>query len=190
MLVGKVLRSSALAARPMTVAAASRAASGSATRGAAFALARAAPAAVARPWTGFPAAQCRQMATVGSEGSDSDFAKKTKEPAAPSGERDVQAEIKEMVTTRPVVLFMKGTPDHPQCGFSNRTVQILDHHKTAYGAFNVLEDAVVREGIKKYSAWPTIPQLYIKGEFVGGCDIIMEMHESGELLKLIEAAKA
>jgi len=102
----------------------------------------------------------------------------------------VQEEIKHMVTTRKVVLFMKGTPDFPMCGFSNRAVQILDHHKTAYGAFNVLEDTDVREGVKAFSEWPTIPQLYVNGEFVGGCDIVMEMHESGDLKTLLSEAGA
>ena len=81
---------------------------------------------------------------MGGEGSDADFAPKTKAPE-PSANRNVQDEIKHMVTTRKVVLFMKGTPDFPMCGFSNRAVQILDHHKTKYGAFNVLEDQDVRE---------------------------------------------
>ena len=100
MLAGKILRTSALAARPMTVAAASRAASGVASRSGAFALARAAPAAVARSWTGFPA-QSRQMATVGSEGTDSDFTRKVKEPVAEAGDRNIQAEIKEVIPRPP-----------------------------------------------------------------------------------------
>ena len=86
----------------------------------------------------------RAFSKVGGEGSDADFAPKTKAPE-PSANRNVQDEIKHMVTTRKVVLFMKGTPDFPMCGFSNRAVQILDHHKTKYGAFNVLEDQDVRE---------------------------------------------
>jgi len=93
----------------------------------------------------------RWLSVVGGDGSDSDFAPKKKEAPAPSGDRAVQDEIKDMVTQRKVVLFMKGTPDFPMCGFSNRAVQILDHHKTTYGAFNVLEDPEVREGIKQYS---------------------------------------
>ena len=86
----------------------------------------------------------RAFSKVGGEGSDADFAPQTKAPE-PSANRNVQEEIKHMVTTRKVVLFMKGTPDFPMCGFSNRAVQILDHHKTKYGAFNVLEDQDVRE---------------------------------------------
>lgn len=101
---------------------------------------------------------------------------------------DVQAWIKETVTTHPVVLFMKGTAQFPQCGFSGRAVQILN----ACGVenivtVNVLEDPVVRQGIKEFSNWPTIPQLYVKGEFIGGSDIMTEMYESGELQNLLKA---
>ncbi|MFZ6675292.1 MULTISPECIES: Grx4 family monothiol glutaredoxin [unclassified Undibacterium] len=101
---------------------------------------------------------------------------------------DVQAWIKDTVTQNPVVLFMKGTAQFPQCGFSGRAIQLLK----ASGAenlvtINVLEDAAVRQGIKDFSNWPTIPQLYIKGEFVGGSDIMNEMFESGELQALIKA---
>ena len=101
---------------------------------------------------------------------------------------DVQTWIKETVTSNPVVLFMKGTAQFPQCGFSGRAVQILN----ACGienivTVNVLEDAEVRQGIKEYSNWPTIPQLYVKGEFVGGSDIMTEMYESGELQNLLKA---
>ena len=97
---------------------------------------------------------------------------------------DVQTAIDEAVKTNEVVLFMKGTPTFPQCGFSSVVVQILDVIGADYVATNVLEDQDVREGIKAYSDWPTIPQLYVKGEFVGGCDIIREMYESGELRDL------
>ncbi|NBC19675.1 MAG: Grx4 family monothiol glutaredoxin [Alphaproteobacteria bacterium] len=93
----------------------------------------------------------------------------------------VQAAIDEAVRNNDVVLFMKGTPTFPQCGFSSVVVQILDVIGADYVATNVLDDQDVREGIKVYSDWPTIPQLYVKGEFVGGCDIIREMYESGEL---------
>ena len=89
--------------------------------------------------------------------------------------------IKAAVTTNDVVLFMKGTPTFPQCGFSSTVVQILDVIGVDYVSTNVLEDMAVREGIKAFSDWPTIPQLYVKGEFVGGCDIIREMYETGEL---------
>jgi monothiol glutaredoxin len=84
-----------------------------------------------------------------------------------------------------VVLFMKGTPQFPMCGFSGQVVQILDNLGVAYKGLNVLEDDQLRQGIKTYSNWPTIPQLYVKGEFVGGCDIIREMFESGELQSLL-----
>ena len=101
---------------------------------------------------------------------------------------DVQAWIKETVTAHPVVLFMKGTAQFPQCGFSGRAIQLLK----ASGAdnvvtVNVLEDPAIRQGIKEYSNWPTIPQLYVKGEFVGGSDIMGEMYESGELQALLKA---
>ena len=97
----------------------------------------------------------------------------------------VHAAISEAVNANDVVLFMKGSPTFPQCGFSSVVVQILDVIGADYVATNVLEDQDVREGIKAYSDWPTIPQLYVKGEFVGGCDIIREMYESGELKQLM-----
>ncbi len=89
------------------------------------------------------------------------------------------------VTDNPVVLFMKGTPVFPQCGFSARVVQILSHMGVPFKGVNVLEDMEIREGIKSFSNWPTIPQLYVKGEFVGGCDIVTEMFQSGELGTLL-----
>jgi monothiol glutaredoxin len=89
--------------------------------------------------------------------------------------------IKQAVESNDVVLFMKGTPTFPQCGFSSVVEQVLDYLGVEYVATNVLENQAVREGIKVYSEWPTIPQLYVKGEFVGGCDIVKEMFESGEL---------
>ena len=85
------------------------------------------------------------------------------------------------VKTNDVVLFMKGTPEFPQCGFSGQVVQILDYVGVDYKGINVLADADLRQGIKDYSSWPTIPQLYVKGEFVGGCDIVTEMFQAGEL---------
>lgn len=85
----------------------------------------------------------------------------------------------------PVVLFMKGTPVFPQCGFSARVVQILSHMGVPFSGVNVLEDMEIREGIKSFTNWPTIPQLYVKGEFVGGSDIMMEMYEAGELQQLM-----
>ena len=89
--------------------------------------------------------------------------------------------IKKAVTDNDVVVFMKGTPTFPQCGFSSVVANVLNHVGVEYAAVNVLDDHDVREGIKVYSDWPTIPQLYVKGEFVGGCDIITEMFEAGEL---------
>ena len=89
--------------------------------------------------------------------------------------------IDNAVKSNDVMLFMKGTPNFPQCGFSGQVVQILDYLGVEYGAMNVLEDDEIRNGIKTYSNWPTIPQLYVKGEFVGGCDIVREMFQAGEL---------
>ena len=90
------------------------------------------------------------------------------------------------IKANPVVLFMKGTPVFPQCGFSARVVQILSHLGVPFKGVNVLEDMEIREGIKAYTNWPTIPQLYVGGEFVGGCDIIMEMFQAGELSTLMK----
>src|SRR6516165_2988830 len=90
------------------------------------------------------------------------------------------------VKSNDVVLFMKGTPQFPQCGFSGQVVQILDHIGVGYKGLNVLESAELRNGIKVYSNWPTIPQLYVKGEFVGGCDIVREMFQAGELQSLLK----
>ena len=99
---------------------------------------------------------------------------------------DVNARIQAEIEGEPVVLFMKGTPVFPQCGFSARVVQILSHLGVPFKGINVLEDMEIREGIKAFSNWPTIPQLYVKGEFVGGCDIAMEMFQSGELQQLMK----
>ena len=96
--------------------------------------------------------------------------------------------IDELVKTNPVVLFMKGTALFPQCGFSSRAVAILDRLGIKYETVDVLQDVEIRQGIKEYSDWPTIPQLYVQGEFVGGSDIMMEMFESGELQQLLEQA--
>lgn len=102
---------------------------------------------------------------------------------------DIQEFIREQVSTHPVVLFMKGTPQFPQCGFSATVIQMLKKAGLArVAAFNVLENEDLRQGIKDYSNWPTIPQLYIKNEFVGGCDIVQELFDSGELKQLLEEA--
>jgi len=94
---------------------------------------------------------------------------------------NIHDQIKNVVDTNDVVLFMKGTPQMPQCGFSGQVVQILDYLGVLYAGVNVLADAELRDGIKTFTNWPTIPQLYVKGEFVGGCDIVREMFQSGEL---------
>jgi monothiol glutaredoxin len=99
---------------------------------------------------------------------------------------DVQARIADEVKSNDVLLFMKGTPGFPQCGFSAVTVQILSHIGVKFKAVNVLDDPEIRDGIKVYSNWPTIPQLYVKGEFVGGSDIIKEMFEQEELVPFLE----
>ena len=100
---------------------------------------------------------------------------------------DVNTRLGEIVKSGDVVLFMKGTPLFPQCGFSSRAIAILDHLGAQYETVDVLQDPEIRQGIKDYSEWPTIPQLYVRGEFVGGSDIMMEMFESGELQQLIAA---
>ena len=97
---------------------------------------------------------------------------------------DIQKEIDDTVKSNDIVLFMKGVPDQPMCGFSARVVQVLNHIGAPYKGVNVLDDDAIRQGIKDYANWPTIPQLYVKGEFVGGCDIITEMFQSGELQSL------
>ena len=99
---------------------------------------------------------------------------------------DTNTRISTLVGDNDVVLFMKGTPLFPQCGFSSRAVAILDHCGVAYESVDVLQDMEIRQGIKSYSDWPTIPQLYVKGEFVGGSDIMMEMFEAGELQQLMD----
>ena len=103
---------------------------------------------------------------------------------------DPIARIDETVKANGVVLFMKGTPLFPQCGFSSRAISILDHLGVDYETVDVLQDQGIRQGIKDYSEWPTIPQLYVSGEFVGGSDIMMEMYESGELATLLKGDTA
>ena len=100
-------------------------------------------------------------------------------------ETDVQQKIGDLVGQNDIVLFMKGSPLFPQCGFSSRAIAILDHLDVKYETVDVLADQDIRQGIKQYSDWPTVPQLYVKGEFVGGSDIMMEMFESGELKQLV-----
>jgi monothiol glutaredoxin len=103
---------------------------------------------------------------------------------------DTNDRIKQQVTGAPVVLYMKGTPQFPQCGFSALAVQVLNACGVKeFASVNVLADAEIRQGIKEYANWPTIPQLYVNGEFVGGSDIVKEMYESGELQKMLEGVK-
>ncbi len=103
---------------------------------------------------------------------------------------NVQDRIKQQVADNAIILFMKGTPQFPQCGFSGRATQILNACGARFASVNVLADAEVREGIKQFSNWPTVPQLYIKGQFIGGSDIMTEMYQNGELQKLIQAAQS
>ena len=99
---------------------------------------------------------------------------------------DTNSRISAVIAENDVVLFMKGTPLFPQCGFSSRAIAILDHCSVQYESVDVLQDMEIRQGIKSFSDWPTIPQLYVKGEFVGGSDIMMEMFEAGELQQLMD----
>ena len=103
---------------------------------------------------------------------------------------DSNARIDAVVKNNRVVLFMKGSPLFPQCGFSSRAVAILNHLNVEFESVDVLQDQEIRQGIKAYSDWPTIPQLYVDGEFVGGSDIMMEMYESGELAEVMQPAQA
>lgn len=96
--------------------------------------------------------------------------------------------IKNQLESHPVVLYMKGTPDFPQCGFSGQTVQILEACQAHYTYFNIFEDPELREALKEYSNWPTYPQLYIKGALVGGCDIVTDLYQKGELAAMLTAA--
>ena len=99
---------------------------------------------------------------------------------------EIKKKIEEYINTNEVCLFMKGTPDAPQCGFSMAVSNVLKHLNINFKGINVLEDENLRQGIKEFSDWPTIPQLYIKNEFVGGCDIVKEMYENGELKKILQ----
>ena len=102
---------------------------------------------------------------------------------------DIKTEIKKLIDTNDVCLFMKGVPDAPQCGFSMTVSNILKHLNVNFKGVNVLDDQNLRQGIKEFSDWPTIPQLYIRGEFIGGCDIVKELFENGEFKKLLEQKK-
>ncbi len=98
---------------------------------------------------------------------------------------NVVERIQEQLASQPVVLYMKGTPDFPQCGFSSRVVQVLQACNADYRAFNIFEDPELREALKEYSNWPTYPQLYINGELIGGCDIVIDLYNKGELANLL-----
>ena len=102
---------------------------------------------------------------------------------------DIKDKISKIIASNDVCLFMKGTPENPQCGFSMTVTNILKHLKVNFESINVLEDDNLRQGIKDFSDWPTIPQLYIKGEFIGGCDIVKDMFEKGDLKKILEEKK-
>lgn len=104
--------------------------------------------------------------------------------------RDIHSEIDQLVKTKPVVLFMKGTPSFPMCGFSARTAEALKLCGVPFDSVNVLEDAEIREGIKQYGRWPTIPQLYVGGKLIGGCDITVELYQRGELQPMLQQATA
>ena len=98
----------------------------------------------------------------------------------------IKNKIEELINSKKVFLFMKGTPMDPQCGFSKKVSEILQNMNFDFGSFNILEDEEIRQGIKEFSDWPTIPQLYVDGKFVGGCDIVEQMNDNGELKKLLE----
>jgi monothiol glutaredoxin len=103
---------------------------------------------------------------------------------------DLNERIRKTLTSHPVVLFMKGNPDFPQCGFSAQVAAALRACEADFAAFNIFEDQELREGLKAYSNWPTYPQLYVNGELIGGCDIVVEMYHSGELKSLLDEASA
>jgi len=102
----------------------------------------------------------------------------------------IQEQLKEVIDNNEIILFMKGTPDFPQCGFSGRTAQILQACDVRFASVDVLADNDVREGIKEFSNWPTVPQLYVRGEFVGGCDIVSQLFESGDLQNILKPDQA
>uniref|UniRef100_A0A8D0H9Z0 Glutaredoxin-related protein 5, mitochondrial n=1 Tax=Sphenodon punctatus TaxID=8508 RepID=A0A8D0H9Z0_SPHPU len=122
-------------------------------------------------WAGRPLSQAAAAGEAGASGGD----------GGSGGSRD---EVERLVRAHPVVVFMKGSPAQPLCGFSNAVVQILRMHGVSdYRAYDVLQDSDLRQGIKNYSNWPTIPQVYLSGEFVGGCDILLQMHQNGDLVE-------
>mmetsp|Transcript_15216 Transcript_15216/g.17231 ORF Transcript_15216/g.17231 Transcript_15216/m.17231 type:complete len:195 (-) Transcript_15216:1811-2395(-) len=126
---------------------------------------------------------------VNSDGSDSDFAPESKVDKTTEDQDGMQEFLKNAVANHDVLLFMKGSPEAPQCGFSSKVSQILKAEQIDFSSADVLSSIEVREGVKKFSDWPTIPQLYVQGEFVGGCDIVTDMYESGELTELLQPIK-
>lgn len=101
-------------------------------------------------------------------------------------DEQLKERIEKDIKNNKVMLYMKGTPDEPQCGFSAQVISVLKTYDVPFKTFNILDDEDIRQGIKEYSDWPTVPQLYVNGEFVGGCDILTEMHNDGELKKVLE----
>ena len=101
-------------------------------------------------------------------------------------DENIKQRIEKDIKSNKIFLYMKGSPSAPMCGFSARVVEVLKKHEVAFGSFNVLEDEDIRQGIKEYADWPTVPQLYVNGEFIGGCDIMTEMDQSGELAKILK----
>ena len=132
----------------------------------------------------FTASSCRRF----SSDSHDDFKSKLNNTGK-EGVSDVQKLIQNHVSSHAILLYMKGTPQAPQCGFSQQVVRILHAQGASFDSINVLEHPEVREGIKVFSSWPTVPQLYVGGEFVGGCDILTDMHQSGELEKTLKAVE-
>ena len=101
-------------------------------------------------------------------------------------DEQLKERIEKDIKNNKVMLYMKGTPDEPQCGFSAQVISVLKTYDVPFKTFNILDDEDIRRGIKEYSDWPTVPQLYVNGEFIGGCDILMEMHNDGELKEVLE----
>lgn len=124
---------------------------------------------------------------LSNEGSHSDFQKQSKVPE--SSEFDAQAWLSDVVKQHQILLFMKGSPENPRCGFSSTVVQILNSYDVPFASADVLENEDIRAGLKQFSNWPTFPQLYVNGEFIGGCDILKEMHSKGELQDLLQPKK-
>ena len=123
-------------------------------------------------------------------GMHDDFKPQTRSYSEDTSEEGVHAQIAKDIADNKVVVFMKGVPEQPQCGFSNTVMQVMKVEGVAFKGINVLADADLRSGIKSYSNWPTIPQVYVNGEFIGGCDTTVEMYKSGELRTILEEAGA